>query len=180
MSKIPLKGALLLASPIINSQIFDHSVVYIARYSPDEGAVGIVLNRPLNKTVDGIGGEESIPEMLRNVRVHIGGPVDVKELSFGAFYKEEDSIKISTHISTKRVTQLMEEEHAIVHAYVGNAAWAPNQLENELNNGFWIVTRPNLSLLRLRHNELLWHQLLKQMSPMHAILSYAPHRPFIN
>src|SRR5918994_1289429 len=68
-----LRGALLVAAPSLLDPNFQRTVVLVTEHT-DEGAMGLVLNRPTETTV-----EEAAPELSPLTgpaeRVHQGGPV---------------------------------------------------------------------------------------------------------
>ena len=68
-----LRGMLLLAGPILKDPNFDRTVVLIAEHT-DEGAMGLVLNRPTGSTVG-----EAVPDLAwlagDEEPVYVGGPV---------------------------------------------------------------------------------------------------------
>src|SRR4051812_49820904 len=68
-----LRGKLILASPALRDPNFARSVVLIAEHT-DEGAMGLVLNRPASSTVG-----EAVPDLSwlagDEEPVYVGGPV---------------------------------------------------------------------------------------------------------
>src|SRR5919201_6300131 len=73
MSVQSLRGHLLVAGPGLVDPNFRRTVVLVGEHS-DEGAMGVVLNRPSETTVT-----EAVPELEALVPgseiVHVGGPV---------------------------------------------------------------------------------------------------------
>src|SRR3954453_9205729 len=67
-----LRGKLLLASPTMADPNFARSVVLIAEHT-DEGAMGLVLNRPAMTTVG-----DAVPDLAwltdEEAQVYVGGP----------------------------------------------------------------------------------------------------------
>src|ERR671911_1246653 len=68
-----LRGKLLLASPTMTDPNFSRAVILIAEHT-DEGAMGLVLNRPAETTV-----AEAVPDLAwlatEEASVFVGGPV---------------------------------------------------------------------------------------------------------
>src|SRR5918995_6592633 len=68
-----LRGKLLLASPTMTDPNFSRAVILIAEHT-DEGAMGLVLNRPAATTV-----AEAVPDLAwlapDDATVFVGGPV---------------------------------------------------------------------------------------------------------
>src|SRR3981189_376419 len=75
-----LAGQLLLASPALQDPNFARTVVLVSLHS-DEGAMGLVLNRPSSVTVS-----EAVPQLEQAVtdaeRVYVGGPVQPTSVVF--------------------------------------------------------------------------------------------------
>ena len=70
----PTKGRLLLATPPLEDPNFDRTVIYVLEHH-DEGALGLVLNRPspeeLGEPLDAWADLQSDPSL-----VFVGGPVE--------------------------------------------------------------------------------------------------------
>ena len=75
-----LCGQLLLASPALMDPNFRRAVVLVGVHS-EEGAMGVVLNRPSEVTVS-----EAVPQLEQTVRelepVYVGGPVQPSSIVF--------------------------------------------------------------------------------------------------
>src|ERR1700685_992283 len=75
-----LTGQLLLASPTLRDPNFSRTVVLVSVHS-DEGAMGVVLNRPSAVTVS-----EAVPQREDRVAeaepVYVGGPVQPSSIVF--------------------------------------------------------------------------------------------------
>ena len=79
---LSLAGSLLVAHPNMLDPNFRRAVLFISAHEPDEGALGVILNRPLDKQVADLVAETP-PENLADVPVFIGGPVG-RNLSRGS------------------------------------------------------------------------------------------------
>src|SRR4051794_38283817 len=77
-------GQLLVAHPSMLDPNFRRSVLLITSHDAEEGAMGVILNRPLDKQVSELV-TELTPETLADVPVFIGGPVATNQLMFAAF-----------------------------------------------------------------------------------------------
>lgn len=180
-----LTGQFLIASDEMSDPNFHQTVVLIVQHSED-GAMGVVINRPTPTTVqeawDKIAGEDC--KILGNV--HIGGPCegtlsvmhtaeahsDLPVLQDLFFSASRDSIEqiISTHADNCRF-------------FIGYAGWGCEQLENELNRGDWHLLPANVDLAFSQAEEL-WQTLLKK-SAGHSVISalnikHIPDDPSLN
>src|SRR5215831_19606792 len=79
-----LAGSLLVAHPNLLDPNFRRTVLFISAHSPAEGALGLIINRPLDKQVADLV-TEAPPVGLAEVPVFLGGPVGKNQLMFAAF-----------------------------------------------------------------------------------------------
>src|SRR6059036_2191320 len=79
-----LAGSLLVAHPNMQDPNFRRAVLFISAHDPEEGALGMIINRPLDKQVSEIV-SEAPPKGLADVPVFLGGPVGGNKLIFVAF-----------------------------------------------------------------------------------------------
>jgi putative transcriptional regulator len=177
--QLRLQGRVLLASPLLSDGIFDHSVIFLAEHDPKDGAFGLILNRPTGHTVgDLLSGEEFEP--LRHVAVHFGGPVANNNLTFSAFWWSNNGLRSAIRLSAEDALRHSKRPGALLRAFAGYSGWSGGQLENELKRDSWIVTAAPDYLLGSPHDQNLWSQILRKLSPYHRILAQAPNNPLAN
>lgn len=172
------RGRLLVATPPLADPNFDRTVVYMLEHT-DDGAVGVVLNRPLHDT---------LPDQLRlwerllsePATLHEGGPVDESALialaqltgpiegawrmiadGMGSIDLLLDPDEVATNVSALRVFQ-------------GYSGWAPQQLDDELGAGAWIVLDAQPSDVFGAHPQDLWRDVLRRQGGRVAWLANAP------
>ena len=85
---LSLAGSLLVAHPNMLDPNFRRAVLFISAHDTTDGAMGVILNRPLDKQVADLVGDAP-PEGLEDVPVFLGGPVGKNQLMFAAFEWEE-------------------------------------------------------------------------------------------
>ena len=76
---INLTGHFLIAMPAMADPNFSKTVTYICEHN-EKGALGVVVNRPTDMTLQGLFEQVNIPlesPRLRGLPVHYGGPVQV-------------------------------------------------------------------------------------------------------
>src|SRR6202045_5357868 len=92
-----LAGSLLVAHPSMLDPNFRRAVLFISAHDPDDGAIGVIINRPLDK----IGADlvnETPPQNLADVPVFFGGPVGNNQLMLAAFeWKKGKGLKLNQH-----------------------------------------------------------------------------------
>src|SRR5262249_61660591 len=69
-----LKGHLLIATPELSSPIFSRSVILVLEHG-EEGATGVILNKPTNATMTDLSGRIFDESFEWDKPLHLGGPV---------------------------------------------------------------------------------------------------------
>lgn len=157
---------LLVASPSLLDPNFLHSVVLIVEHD-EEGALGLILNRPLPLPLAqvGVDGEMEYqgPEETTAWR---GGPVDPQRgilLVQGGLPEEEDTVVDLTHFVSHRkdlLQHLLADPLARYRLFLGYAGWGAGQLDQELELGAW-TRRPVVSEWLLQpDSDALWQMAL--------------------
>jgi putative transcriptional regulator len=145
------EGQLLLASSRLGDPNFARAIVLMISHS-DEGALGLVLNRPLEMTVKEAC--EQVLEITCDVHdtLHQGGPVEgplmvlhTKKPTFGL----EPEVLPGIHFTTDRVTieSLLNDTEISAKYFVGYSGWGPGQLESEIETGSWIRATASKELI---------------------------------
>jgi len=95
-------GSLLVAHPNMVDPNFRRTVLFVSEHEPAEGALGVIINRPLDRPVaELVSGTP--PSGLENVPVFLGGPVGKNQLMLAAFeWKKGAGLKLTT---TSRLTK---------------------------------------------------------------------------
>ncbi len=142
-----LTNQFLIAMPGLEDPNFFHSVTYICEHN-DEGALGLVINRPLGMQLDEILQhvqlDQAEPE-ARRIPVHLGGPVQqdrgfVLHEPLGewdATLKVTDRIGITSSMDILQAIARNEgPEHTLIT--LGYAGWGAGQLEQEMAENAWL------------------------------------------
>jgi putative transcriptional regulator len=135
-------GKLLIAIPSLPDANFFRSVVFMIEHS-DDGAIGVVLNRPANVRVDQLW-EKLAPELdvERKESVYLGGPVQGPVLALHdnyAFSERSVIDGVYMTMSGEKLNQLVMEPNGKLKAFTGYSGWAPGQLEAEIERGGWLL-----------------------------------------
>ncbi|MDP3850543.1 MAG: YqgE/AlgH family protein [Luteolibacter sp.] len=179
-SSITLRGSLLIADPSLRDGIFKRSVILLTAHGAEEGAAGLVLNRPTGRVV-GDYLKDTEFTALRHLAVHEGGPVMTGQMTFSSFWwSRKLGLRWAMRISAKQAADHAHRPGRIVRAFIGYSGWSPGQLESELKRHSWFPVNPRQELLGQAHDRSLWAHLLRGMSPLHRILAEAPEDPFLN
>ncbi len=185
----PKKGRVLIADPFASDFFFTRSVVLLTEYSPTEGAMGFILNKPMKR-----------PELPSEVfeefenkplpRVYYGGPVGTNQMFY--IHKLPPSIlKGSMEILPGLYwggdfNELIHfiREGAVdlndVKFFVGYSGWAPRQLEdNEIKRNYWVIADTTAEEVLGDHKDL-WKRKLHQLGPRYALWTHYSKNPELN
>lgn len=175
-----LAGSLLAAHPNMLDPNFRRTVLYISAHTADDGALGIILNRPLEKQVADLV-NDAPPPGLSEVPVFLGGPVGKNQLMFAAFeWRSPNALKLNHNIAIDEARERATDDPASIRAFVGYAGWAAGQLEAELKQKAWVVQKPIRSALKPEHLPKLWFDMMKNLGPWYKLLAAAPDDPSLN
>jgi putative transcriptional regulator len=157
-----LKGQLLIASPGLLDSFFTRTVILMLDHSED-GAAGVVINRPTQATISEIA-ETVFSEPCDWIKtLHLGGPVSgplmvlheveslADQLVFAGLFQSVESIHV------RRLILSRTEPSLILANYAG---WGPGQLEDEFDVDSWLTlpaTRDHVFL----ENDRLWEDVIK-------------------
>ena len=175
-----LAGSLLIAHPSMLDPNFRRTVLFISAHDPNDGALGVIINRPLEKQVAEVM-TETPPPGLAEVPVFLGGPVGKDQLIFAAFeWRKGAGLKLNHNVAVDAGTETKEHETPPVCAYVGYAGWEAGQLEAELKQKAWLVQKPSRSILRFDRLSQLWFDIMRGLGPWYKMLAAAPDDPSLN
>lgn len=177
-----LSGSLLVAHPGLLDPNFRRTVVLISAHSADDGALGVVLNRPLEKQL-GDFKEEFAGSRLGRVPLYYGGPVSTDEMLLLAWKWDElsDSLRLHFGISPEKAEQLLEDEPDLdLRGFIGYSGWRGGQLEGELQQKAWVVGPLDDGALTPVEGERIWKDVLLRIRPELTFLTDAPEDPSRN
>jgi putative transcriptional regulator len=177
-----LKGQLLVAGPGLLDPNFWRTVVLVGEHS-EEGALGVVLNRASETTV-----EEAAPELAQLAdgmgRIHVGGPVQPSAVVVLADFVEppdDDALVVeSVGFLPAEVDPDELGELRRARVYVGYAGWGPGQLDGELDEGSWIVEPARADDVFTEEPEELWSTVLRRKGGPFGVLATMPPDPSRN
>ncbi len=159
-----LKGHFLVASPHLEDTNFFRSVVLMIQHD-EEGAFGVVMNRPTNNTVADVPNLVLEAECEPNIPVHMGGPVPGpliavhSDISLGEL---EVTAGVYFASSKEAIERIVMEPNAHFRLFVGYSGWAPGQLDDELEAGGWL-TEPACCEDVFSSYEDLWNRVARSI-----------------
>ena len=176
-----LAGSLLVAHPNMLDPNFRRTVLFISAHDPDEGAMGVIINRPLDTQVADLVRELPLPS-LADVPVFLGGPVGKDQLMFAAFeWERSEALRLNHHAALKGASQVADQRKAaLICAFVGYAGWGAGQLEAEMKQKAWLLQKPSPSVIKLDRLPKLWFDIMRSLGPWYKMLASAPDDPSLN
>lgn len=142
-----LTNHFLIAMPGLKDSNFFHTVTYICEHN-DDGAMGIVLNRPTDLQLNDILEQLDIPpgnQPAGAQPIYLGGPVQTERgFVLHSSEREWDStLRITPRISvttSRDILVSIAEQQGPDKTFValGYAGWAEGQLEGELSANAWL------------------------------------------
>jgi putative transcriptional regulator len=178
-----LTGQLLLASPALRDPNFARTVVLIGVHS-EEGAMGVVLNRPSAVTVG-----EAVPQLEpaldEHEPVYIGGPVQPGSIVLLAEFLDPApaGLLVLGRIGFPAPDADIEEltrATARGRVFAGYAGWGEGQLDAELEQGDWIVQAAEPQDVFSEDPEDLWGEVLTRKGGSYALIARMPKDPSVN
>lgn len=182
--EIPSPGMILISHPFLKDPSFFRSVVLLCEHQ-EQGSLGFVINKlfdqSLNELIAGFTGSE--------IPLHLGGPVQLDTVHFihqcpdlingsfeiipgiywgGPFEKALELIR-SGIISLERIK-----------FFIGYAGWDKGQLEGELQNEAWIISKADSRLIFQEKDDDIWGKSLRNLGRDFAFWANAPSDPALN
>jgi putative transcriptional regulator len=177
------RGQLLIAGPALLDPNFWRTVVLVVEHT-DDGALGLVLNRPSETSV-----ADAVPQLDELVdpdeRLFIGGPVQPSSVMVLAQFEDADDAALLAFddVGVLGGTGTSEQRAAGVRsarAYVGHAGWGPRQLDGELERGDWILEPATLADAFTADPRELWAEVLTRKGGSYALVARMPPDPSVN
>ena len=137
----------------------------------DEGAFGVVLNRPLDKTVQELWAEVEEPPCQNQQHLNLGGPVSgpLMALHDDALLHaeaQEEAMEVLPGVyfahEKQQLAALVQKTKIHLKLFVGHSGWGGGQLESELQQGAW-MTLPATAELVFFEEERLWSVVTRQV-----------------
>ncbi|HJU47144.1 MAG TPA: YqgE/AlgH family protein [Gaiellaceae bacterium] len=178
-----LRGQLLVASPSLVDPNFRRSVVLIGEHG-EEGAMGVILNRPSPVTVS-----EAVPPLAELVDppdlVHVGGPVQQQAIVVLGEFDDPSRAAVVVVGTIGFLPGEIDDATELgglgrVRVFAGYAGWGPGQLEGELEEGAWIVVGAEPGDVFAEDADELWSAVLRRRGGPYAVLAQMPPDPRVN
>ena len=184
-------GQLVVATPVLSDPHFRRTVVLLLQVDPEDGALGLVLNRPTGTDV-----AQVLPDwadLAAQPRlVFAGGPVSpTSAICLGR--RRLDSAVLAAYSALEGVpgemvgtVDLDAPPHELVRMlagvriFAGYAGWSPGQLEAEIEQDAWWVLDALPGDAFDPDPERLWPRVLRRQGPPYAFAAGFPDDPTLN
>lgn len=190
---LPRPGSLLVALPTLEEPTFHRTVILMLAFGTEEGALGVVLNRPNDVPVEAL-----LPgwELLAAppASVFVGGPVSRESVICLATLKRPVIVgdadfepipgcapipdggasgRLAT-VDLNRDPSEVEDAVSSVRLFSGYAGWSAGQLESELRSGSWLVLPSEDGDAFTDDPDGLWTRVLSRQRGHVALYAKAP------
>lgn len=177
-----LGGQVLIAMPGMQDPRFAKAVICLCAHSP-EGAMGIVLNKPL----EGLSFDELLKQLglepvppQRRIRLCQGGPVDGGRgfVLHTLDWSNDQSLRVTEDLALTASVDILQAiaggggpRQGILA--LGYAGWGPGQLEDEIQANAWLSVPPDEGLLFGEDGDRKWFQAMAKLKVDPLLLSGA-------
>lgn len=179
-------GKLLIAEPMLGDPNFERSVVLMIEHT-EEGALGVVLNRPTDLEVvtvlDDWARLAADPPVL-----YVGGPVEQNGvIALGRRLGRDNSeLGWSQVLGDVGTIDLHQEPGEVasqlagIRFFAGYSGWGPGQLEAELAQDAWLVVDAVADDVFAPDPETMWSSVLRRQGGKLSMLANFPPHPSMN
>jgi putative transcriptional regulator len=167
-----LTGQLLIAMPAMADPRFAQSVIYVCAHT-NEGAMGLVLNRPIVKpTFDDLLKQLQVAPVpaVRQVRLCAGGPVENARgfVLHTTDWTGDGSLKVNQDTALTASLDVLKliaggggpRECILALGYAG---WGPGQLDQEIQQNAWLSVDADETLLFDSDHDTKWRRALGKL-----------------
>jgi putative transcriptional regulator len=175
-----LAGHLLLAHPVLRDPNFKRTAILLSVHNAD-GAMGVVLNRPLNQQLGELNAEFAFGP-LAGIPVYAGGPVSTEQLIIVSWQwlEGEDAFQLHFGLEPVKAAELIGTPGLTLRAFLGYSGWSQGQLENEMKHDTWVVSAVDGTELEKHDGVALWRNLLGGIDPDLKLQAQEPDDPTAN
>jgi len=181
-----LAGKVLIAMPGMGDPRFDQSVIYLCAHS-DEGAMGLIVNKPAGGVVlgDVLGQLDiEVDAKVHDMQVHVGGPVETARgfvLHTRDFQSDLHSLNVDEDFAmtgTMDVLEAMGQAKGPMRSQLmlGYSGWGSGQLEGEIRQNGWLICEASPELVFETDDDDKWSKALTSIGVSPLMLSASAGR----
>lgn len=185
MTATTLTGSLLVATPLLDTPPFRRSVILLLDHD-DDGALGVVVNRAADLSVDVVLADWSDTVTEPGV-LFMGGPVGTDSaLAVAEVVDYADPPgwrgcfgRIGL-LDLDAPPALLEGAIRRMRIFAGYSGWGAGQLEDEIAEGAWYVVPSEPDDVFTLEPDGLWRRVLRRQRDQMAFLATYPDDPSMN
>jgi len=180
----PEQGKILISAPYSSDSLFRYSVVLLAEHS-DTGSLGFILNKPLNIDLNEVVSDLFEFESL----LSIGGPVGKDTLHYIHTLGDKipNSIPIFDNLFWGGDFSMIKDfinagmiKPFEIRFFIGYSGWDKEQLLDEVNKNFWLVTTLSVKEIMTNNKQDIWKSALEQVGKKYSAWKNFPENPIMN
>jgi putative transcriptional regulator len=156
VENVNLTGHFLIAMPAMTDPHFARSVTFICEHN-QEGAMGVVINRPIDMTLETLFGQINLDlnnDSIASSPIYFGGPVQ-SERGFVLHqptgqWQSTIAVNADTALTTsKDILEAVANGNgpAKILVTLGYAGWAAGQLEHEISQNAWLSVKAQSNVI---------------------------------
>ena len=180
----PQKGDLLVSEPFLPDPNFERTVVLLCDHS-ETGTLGFIINKPSSLMLVDLMDSDDTP----NEPTFVGGPVQQDTLHF---IHRRDDVLDGMYLGNNLYwggdydkAKLLLLDGVVtsdqIRFFVGYSGWGESQLESEMRQKSWIISRDaSPELLFKTEPEATWKYVLNKMGGKFSIIANYPVDPRLN
>ena len=179
------KGTFLIAEPFLKGEDFMRSVVLLCRHNEEEGSLGFTLNKPSSITLN-----QFFPELEGSpFPVSLGGPVHTDSLHYIHQYPDLfpdselilEDVYLGGDFETLKIHLKNDDiDPNKIKFFLGYSGWSAGQLNQEIEEGTWLTTLGNHSIIFERKDAEKWKDSLQLLGEKYKPLAHYPIDPQLN
>lgn len=181
-----LQGQFLVAANHLRDPNFHRTVVLMIEDN-DDGAMGLVINRPSSIAVDSAFSQVE-KQVLSSDPIYSGGPVETTALfilhSCPGLGANDENVTSDIFLtgSNDSFESLVNNEQSCDHecgfrVYCGYAGWETGQLQEEIERGDWQLLPADGHFVFKVDPYEVWEQCVQQVQKSNRILPHVPSNP---
>ena len=156
MQAVNLTQQFLIAMPAMSDPHFAKTLTFICEHN-DQGALGVVVNRPIDLTLHALLEQIEITptsDAAKSILVHYGGPVQMDRgfVLHSPVGTWQSTLAVGDHIGLTTSKDILQaaargEGPSQMLVTLGYAGWAPGQLEYEMAQNAWLTVEADARIL---------------------------------
>ena len=176
-----LTGSVLAAHPGLLDPNFRRTILFLSHHSAEDGAIGLVLNRPLHRKFGEVSARGQCQE-FKHVDLYYGGPVATDHVTLASLQwrNNPSAVAFQSFMGNIDDVHIEPQWRSGLRAFIGYAGWSRGQLEGEIAQKAWLVLPPAREIVEMEDPEAEWRRIMHTSGPLLKLLAEAPDSPELN